>query len=238
MSGTTRDSVDIQFERDGKRYVMIDTAGIKRPGKVEEDLDKFAVVRSEDACRRSDIILLLIDASEGLVSQDVHVSNYAMEYGKPVIIIVNKWDLHSHGQDDQRNFEKELKAYFKFLDFAPVVFISALTGSNIQRIFQALDEVNETIHRTVPSSLLNSVIMKAQMDNEAPNFNGGRLKITYATQTKDVPPTFVIFCNNPNYFHFSYKRYLENVIREQFGFTNCPIKLAIRGKREGIPGQD
>ena len=238
MSGTTRDSVDIQFERDGKRYVMIDTAGIKRPGKVEEDLDKFAVVRSEDACRRSDIILLLIDASEGLVSQDVHVSNYAMEYGKPVIIVVNKWDLHSHGQDDQRNFEKELKAYFKFLDFAPVVFISALTGSNIQRIFQALDEVNETIHRTVPSSLLNSVIMKAQMDNEAPNFNGGRLKITYATQTKDVPPTFVIFCNNPNYFHFSYKRYLENVIREQFGFTNCPIKLAIRGKREGIPGQD
>ena len=238
MSGTTRDSVDIQFERDGKRYVMIDTAGIKRPGKVEEDLDKFAVVRSEDACRRSDIILLLIDASEGLVSQDVHVSNYAMEYGKPVIIVVNKWDLHSHGQDDQRNFEKELKAYFKFLDFAPVVFISALTGSNIQRIFQALDEVNETIHRTVPSSLLNSVIMKAQMDNEAPNFTGGRLKITYATQTKDVPPTFVIFCNNPNYFHFSYKRYLENVIREQFGFTNCPIKLAIRGKREGIPGQD
>lgn len=238
LSGTTRDSVDIQFERDGQKYVMIDTAGIKRPGKVEEDLDKFALIRSADACKRADIILLLIDASEGLVAQDVHVSSYAIDHNKPVIIVVNKWDLHSHGQSDQRNFEKELKAYFKFLDFAPVVFVSALTGSNVQRIFEALNQVNETIHKTVPSSLLNSVILKAQMDNEAPNFNGGRLKITYATQTKDVPPTFVVFCNNPNYFHFSYQRYLENVIREQFGFTNCPIKLLIRGKREGIPGSN
>jgi ribosome-associated GTPase engA len=238
LSGTTRDSVDIQFERDGQKYVMIDTAGIKRPGKVEEDLDKFALIRSADACKRADIILLLIDASEGLVAQDVHVSSYAIDHNKPVIIVVNKWDLHSHGQSDQRDFEKELKAYFKFLDFAPVVFVSALTGSNVQRIFEALNQVNETIHKTVPSSLLNSVILKAQMDNEAPNFNGGRLKITYATQTKDVPPTFVVFCNNPNYFHFSYQRYLENVIREQFGFTNCPIKLLIRGKREGIPGSN
>ncbi len=238
LSGTTRDSVDIAFERDGKKYVMIDTAGIKRPGKVEEDLDKFALVRSADAAKRADIILLLIDASEGLVAQDVHVSSYAVENNKPVIIVVNKWDLHSHGQMDQRNFEKELKAYFKFLDYAPVVFISALTGSNIQKIFQTLDEVDQTIHKTVPSSMLNSAILKAQMDNEAPNFNGGRLKINYATQTKDVPPTFVVFCNNPNYFHFSYRRYLENVIREQFGFSNCPIKLLVRGKREGIPGQD
>ena len=238
LSGTTRDSVDIQFERDGQKYVMIDTSGIKRPGKVEEDLDKFALIRSADACKRADIILLLIDASEGLVAQDVHVSSYAIDHNKPVIIVVNKWDLHSHGQSDQRDFEKELKAYFKFLDFAPVVFVSALTGSNVQRIFEALNQVNETIHKTVPSSLLNSVILKAQMDNEAPNFNGGRLKITYATQTKDVPPTFVVFCNNPNYFHFSYQRYLENVIREQFGFTNCPIKLLIRGKREGIPGSN
>lgn len=238
LSGTTRDSVDIQFERDGQKYVMIDTAGIKRPGKVEEDLDKFALVRSADACKRADIILLLIDASEGLVAQDVHVSSYAIDHNKPVIIVVNKWDLHSHGQNDQRNFEKELKAYFKFLDFAPVVFISALTGSNVQRIFEVLKQVDETIHKTVPSSLLNSVLLKAQMDNEAPNFNGGRLKITYATQTKDVPPTFVVFCNNPNYFHFSYQRYLENVIREQFGFNNCPIKLLVRGKREGIPGSN
>lgn len=237
MSGTTRDSVDIAFERDGTKYVMIDTAGIKRPGKVEEDLDKFALVRSADASKRADIILLLIDASEGLVAQDVHVSSYAIDNNKPVIIVVNKWDLHSHGPMDQRNFEKELKAYFKFLDFAPVVFISALTGSNISKLFQTMLEVNENIHKKVPSSMLNSTIRKAQMDNEAPNFNGGRLSISYATQTDDVPPTFVVFCNNPNYFHFSYKRYLENVIREQYGFNNCPIRLVVRGKRDSLPSR-
>ena len=234
MSGTTRDSVDIQFVRDEKRYVMIDTAGIKRPGKVAEDLDKFALIRSQDACKRADIILLLIDASEGLVAQDVHVSSYAIDNNKPVIIVVNKWDLHTHNEDDQRKFSQELKAYFKFLDYAPIVFVSALTGQNIQKIFAALDEVNETIHRTVPSSMLNSVIMKAQMDNEAPDFNGGRLKINYCTQTKAVPPTFILFVNNPNYFHFSYQRYLENCIRKQFGFTNCPIKLLVRSKRDDI----
>lgn len=234
QSGTTRDSVDIQFTRDGKKFVMIDTAGIKRPGKVQDDLDKFSVIRSADAARRADICLLVIDASEGLVSQDIHVSAYAIENNKPVIIVVNKWDLHSHGEKDQQNFVKELKAYFKFLDYAPVVFCSALTGNNIQKIFDTLEEVDKNMKKTVPSSMLNSVIMKAQMDNEAPDFNGGRLRISYATQTKDVPPTFIVFCNNPNYFHFSYQRYLENVIREQFGFNNCPIRLLIRSKREDI----
>ncbi len=234
MSGTTRDSVDIQFEREGKKYVMIDTAGIKRPGKVEEDLDKFAVIRSADAAKRADIILLLVDASEGLVSQDIHVSSYAIDNHKPVIIVVNKWDLVPHTQDAQKKFETELRTFFKFLNYAPVVFVSALTGSNIQKIFNAMNAVDENMHKTIPSSLLNSVILKAQMDNEAPDFNGGRLKISYCTQSKDVPPTFVMFCNNPNYFHFSYQRYLENVIRTQFGFDNCPIRLLIRSKRDDM----
>ena len=234
MSGTTRDSVDIQFEREGKKYVMIDTAGIKRPGKVEEDMDKFAVIRSADAAKRADIILLLVDASEGLVSQDIHVSSYAIDNHKPVIIVVNKWDLVNHTQDAQKKFETELRTFFKFLNYAPVVFVSALTGSNIQKIFNAMNAVDENMHKTIPSSLLNSVILKAQMDNEAPDFNGGRLKISYCTQSKDVPPTFVMFCNNPNYFHFSYQRYLENVIRTQFGFDNCPIRLLIRSKRDDM----
>ena len=234
LSGTTRDSVDIQFTRDKKRYVMIDTAGIKRPGKVAEDLDKFAVIRSADACKRADIILLLIDADEGLVSQDIHVSSYAIDNNKPIIIIVNKWDLHSHEQDSQLKFTKEIKSYFKFLDYAPVVFCSAKNGTNIHRIFNALNEVEANMHKKVPSSLLNSTILKAQMDNEAPDFNGGRLRISYCTQSDEVPPTFILFCNNPNYFHFSYQRYLENVIRETFGFNNCPIKLIIRGKRNGL----
>lgn len=232
MSGTTRDSVDIRFEKEGKPYVMIDTAGIKRPGKVEEDLDRFALIRTEDACKRADIILLLIDASMGPVAEDTRIASYAIENNKPVILVVNKWDLHTHQMDDQKKFEMELKNYFKFLDYAPVVFLSAKTGSNVARLFAALNEVNTTIHKSVPSSLLNSVLLKAQMDNEAPDFNGGRLRISYATQTKDVPPTFILFCNNPNYFHFSYQRYLENVIRTQFGFTDCPIKLLIRAKRD------
>ena len=231
VSGTTRDSVDIRFERDGRKYVMVDTAGIKRPGKVAEDLDKYAVIRSADAARRADICLLLIDAEEGLVSQDIHVSSYAMDENKPIIIVVNKWDLHSHGMDDQQKFAKEIQAYFKFASYAPIVFCSAKTGSNIKAIFQALHHVDETMHRKVPSSLLNSLISRAQLDNEAPDFNGGRLRISYCTQSEGVPPTFVLFVNNPNYFHFSYKRYLENAIRKEFGFDCCPIVLHVRSKR-------
>ncbi len=237
QSGTTRDSVDIPFTREGKKYVMIDTAGVKRSGKISMDLDKYALIRAEDACKRADIILLVIDASEGLVAQDIHNSSLAVDAFKPVIIVVNKWDLHSHGQDDQRNFEKLLRENMKHLFYAPVVFCSALTGTNVHRIFQALDKVNENIHKKVPSNLLNSVLLKAQMENEAPDFNGGRLRISYCTQTDDVPPTFICFCNNPNYFHFSYQRYLENTIRESFGFDNCPIKFVVRGKRNLMPDE-
>lgn len=233
-AGTTRDSVDIKFKRDGKNYVLIDTAGVKRPGKVLEDLDKYSVIRTEDACVRSDIVLLLIDASEGILSQDIHVSSYAVDHNKPVIIVVNKWDLHSHNQDDQIKFTKWIRAEFKFLSYAPIVYISALTGSNISNIFKNIDELESTLKKKVPSSMLNSLILKAQMDNEAPDFNGGRLKISYCTQTDSKIPTFILFVNNPNYFHFSYKRYLENLIRESFGFTSCPLKLIVRSKRNDL----
>ena len=234
QAGTTRDSVDIFFQRDDKKYVLIDTAGVKRPGKVLEDLDKYSVIRTEDACYRSDIILLLIDASEGIVSQDIHVSSYAVDNNKPVIIVVNKWDLHSHNQDDQINFSKLIKAEFKFLSYAPIVYLSAKTGSNINSLFKEIDLLNETLNKKVPSSMLNSMILKAQMDNEAPDFNGGRLKISYCTQIEGKVPTFILFVNNPNYFHFSYRRYLENSIRETFGFENCPIKLIVRSKRNDL----
>jgi len=234
-SGTTRDSVDIPFVRDGKNYVMIDTAGIKRPGKVSEDLDRFAVVRSADAAKRADIVLLLIDASEGLVSQDIRLSSYPLDNGKPVLIVVNKWDLHEHSPEATKNLTLQIRDDMKALSYAPIVFVSAKTGSNVQKIFAAMDALNETVHKRVPSNLLNNVILKAQMENEAPDFNGGRLRISYCTQTDDVPPTFLLFCNNPNYFHFSYQRYLENVIRKSFGFENCPIRLLIRGKRSGVP---
>lgn len=233
-AGTTRDSVDIQFTRDDKKYVLIDTAGVKRPGKVLEDLDKYATIRTEDACTRADIILLLIDASEGIVSQDIHVSSFAIDNDKPVIIVVNKWDLHSHNQDDQIKFSKLIKAEFKFLNYAPIVYLSALTGSNISSLFKTIDQLNDTLKKKVPSSMLNSLILKAQMDNEAPDFNGGRLKISYCTQVDSKIPTFILFVNNPNYFHFSYHRYLENLIRDSFGFDTCPIKLIVRNKRNDL----
>lgn len=233
-SGTTRDSVDIKFKKDDKEYVLIDTAGVKRPGKVLDDLDKYSVIRTEDSCHRADIILLLIDASDGIKSQDIHVSSYAVDNDKPVIIVVNKWDLHSHNQDDQIKFTKLIKAEFKFLSYAPIVYLSALTGSNINSLFKAIDELESTLTKKVPSSLLNSMIMKAQMDNEAPDFNGGRLKISYCTQVDGKIPTFILFVNNPNYFHFSYRRYLENLIRNTFGFNSCPLKLIVRSKRNDL----
>lgn len=234
VSGTTRDSVDLPFSRDGKDYVMIDTAGIRRPGKVSGDLDKYSVIRSADAAKRADIILLLIDAGEGLVSEDIRISHYAIENNKPVIIVVNKWDLKEHTPEQIKNLTVQIRDDMKAISYAPIVFLSAKTGSNVNKVFAAMQELNEVIHRKVPSQMLNSAIRKAQMDNEAPDFNGGRLKISYATQTDDVPPTFLLFCNNPNYFHFSYQRYLENVIRKDFGFTTCPVKLVIRRKRSGI----
>lgn len=231
LSGTTRDSVDIFFERDGQKYIMVDTAGIKKPGKVSEDLDRFALIRSADAAKRADIILLLIDAEEGLVAQDTHVASYAIENEKPIIILVNKWDLHDKSNEEKENFTALIRNYFKFASYAPILFISAKTGYNVDKIFDVLKEVDNNLHKRVPSSMLNSLILNAQMDNEAPDFNGGRLRISYCTQSDEVPPTFILFVNNPNYFHFSYKRYLENAIRKQFGFDNCPIRLLIRNKR-------
>ena len=231
ISGTTRDAIDINFTRDDKKYTLIDTAGISRPGKTNLDLDKYALIRAQQAVKKADIVLLLIDGSEGIVKQDIRITSIPIEYLKPTIIVVNKWDLVNKTEDAQNNFSKLIRTEMKGLSYAPIVYISALTGSNINKIFNALEEIRDNLHKDVPSNLLNSVITRAQMDNEAPNFNGGRLKIGYANKVEGKIPTFVLFCNNTKYFHFSYKRYLENVIRENFGFDNVPINLVIRSKR-------
>ena len=231
VSGTTRDAIDISFTRDEKKYTLIDTAGISRPGKTNLDLDKYALIRAQQAIKKADVVLLLIDGSEGIVKQDIRITSLPIDNLKPTIIIVNKWDLVTKSEDSQLSFTKLIRTEMKGLSYAPILFISALTGSNINKIFNTLEEIRENLHKDVPSNLLNSVITRAQMDNEAPNFNGGRLKIGYANKVEGKIPTFVLFCNNPKYFHFSYKRYLENVIRENFGFDNCPINLVIRNKR-------
>ena len=226
--GTTRDSVDSSFERGGQQYVAIDTAGLKKRGKVYEAVDKYSVLRALAAIDRSEIVVFVIDAKEGIIEQDKHVVGYAVEKKKAIIIVVNKWDLIEKGQNTMSDFEKKVRKEFKFLEYAPIVFTSALTKSRVHLIFEKLNEVHLAYDTHLPTSLLNDVIQDAQTMNEAPDFNGGRLKIYFANQANSCPPTFVLFVNNPKYAHFSYLRYIENRLRESFNLSGTPIDIVLR----------
>ena len=233
ISGTTRDAIDTPFTRNGREYVCIDTAGLKRRGKIYESIDRYAALRALDAVTRAEIVLLVIDASQGIIDQDRHVVSYAIENNKPVVRVVNKWDLHSHEQDAQVKFETELRTYFKFLDYSPVIFTSALTKPNLDMLFKAIDKCYEDYNKRVPTSILNEVILDAQIMNQPPDFNGGRIKINYVSEVNPCPPTFVFFVNNPKFLHFSYERYLDNTIRKTFDIKNTPLKLVFRKKDKG-----
>ncbi len=226
--GTTRDSVDSSFERDGQRYVAIDTAGLKKRGKVYEAVDKYSVLRALSAIDRSEIVVFVIDAKEGIIEQDKHVVGYAVEKKKAIIVVVNKWDLIEKTQNAMSDFEKKVRKEFKFLEYAPIVFTSALTKSRVHLIFDQLLEVHHAYDTHLSTSLLNDVIQDAQTMNEAPDFNGGRLKIYFANQANSCPPTFVLFVNNPKYAHFSYLRYIENRLRESFNLSGTPIDIVLR----------
>lgn len=226
--GTTRDSVDSSFTRDGQNYVAIDTAGLKKRGKVYEAVDKYSVLRALSAIDRSEIVLFVIDAKEGIIEQDKHVVGYAVEKKKAIVVVVNKWDLIEKGQNTMSEFEKKVRKEFKFLEYAPIVFISALTKSRVHLIFDQLLNVHHAYDTHLSTSLLNDVIQDAQTMNEAPDFNGGRLKIYFANQANSCPPTFVLFVNNPKYAHFSYLRYIENRLRESFNLSGTPIDIVLR----------
>ena len=226
--GTTRDSIDTKISRDGKDYVVIDTAGLKKRGKIYEGVDKYSVLRALAAVDRSEIVLLVIDANEGIIEQDKHVVSYAIEKKKAVIIVVNKWDLVKKEQNTQIEFEKEIRKQFQFLEYAPVIFVSAKTSSKVDNIFEKIDMVHEAYDTHLSTSLLNQVIQDAQMMNEAPDFNGGRLKIYFVNQANSCPPTFVLFVNKPKYAHFSYLRYIENRLRASFNLDGTPIELVLR----------
>lgn len=232
IEGTTRDAIDIDFTRDGRSYKVIDTAGLKRRGKIYEAIDKYSALRALKAMERSDIVLLVIDASVGIIEQDKHVIGYAIEQDKAIIIVVNKWDLVEKNERTMQEFEKLIRAEFKFLDYAPIVFVSALTKERLHTIFKAIDVAYDGYVSRIQTSLLNSVIEDAQIMNETPNFNGGRLRIYYANQVAIKPPTIVMFCNDPSYLHFSYERYLKNRLRETFVFDGSPIKLIFRRKTQ------
>ena len=226
--GTTRDSIDTKLTRDGQDYVVIDTAGLKKRGKIYESVDKYSMLRALAAVDRSEIVLLVIDANEGIIEQDKHVVSYAVDKKKAIIIVVNKWDLIKKEQNTQSNFEKEIRKQFQFLEYAPIVFVSAKTTSKVDNIFDKINMVHKAYDTHISTSLLNQVVQDAQMMNEAPDFNGGRLKIYFVNQANSCPPTFVLFVNKPKYAHFSYLRYIENRLRDSFNLDGTPIEIVLR----------
>ena len=234
ISGTTRDSIDTPFKKDDKNYVVIDTAGLKKRGKIYESIDKYSAIRALKAIERSEIVLLVIDGNEGILEQDKHVIQYATDLHKAIIIVVNKWDLVDKATNTMNEFSKKIRNEYKFLDYAPICYVSALKKSRIETIFETLNLVHEAYYTRVKTSILNQVIQDAQMMNQAPHFNGGRLKILYASQVSSAPPTFVLFVNNPQFLHFSYERYLENRLRETFNFDGTPINIICRQKKNNL----
>ncbi|MDD4065436.1 MAG: ribosome biogenesis GTPase Der [Bacilli bacterium] len=228
IEGTTRDSIDTPFTKDGRNYTVIDTAGLRKRGMIYEAVDKYAALRALSAIDRSDVVLLIIDGGTGIREQDKNIAGYAIDAGKAIIIVVNKWDIVNKDEKTMSQFTKNIRKEFQFIDYAPVVYCSALTKSRISTIYQAIDIAFDNTTKRVATSALNAIMMDAQQLNPAPAFNGDRIKIKYANQVAIKPPTFVLFVNNPIYLHFSYKRYLENRIRESFGFEGTPIKIIPR----------
>ena len=232
ISGTTRDSIDTPFNKDGVNYVVIDTAGLKKKGKIYEAIDKYSAIRALKAIERSEIVLLVLDGKTGITEQDKHVIQYATDLHKAIIIVVNKWDLVDKDTNTMSSYEKLIRNEYKFLDYAPIVFLSALTKRRINTLFESLLLVHEAYHTRIQTSILNNVIQEAQVMNQAPDFNGGRLKIYYATQVLTAPPTISLVVNDPEFMHFSYQRYLENRLRETFNFEGTPIRISLKKHRK------
>ena len=232
VAGTTRDAIDTPVTRNGQRYLFIDTAGMRRKSKIDEPIEKYSIMRSLRAVDRCDVVLMVFDAVEGVTEQDKKIVGYAHEAGKGVILVVNKWDLYEKDNTSTLRYTEMLRKELVFLQYAPVVYVSAMTKQRIHRLPEVIAYAAEQNAMRIATSVLNQDIEDAVAINPTPTEHGQRLKILYATQVKIKPPTFVIFVNNPEIMHFSYQRYLENKLREAFGFEGTPIKMIIRGKNE------
>lgn len=230
VAGTTRDAVDSEFENSSGKYLFIDTAGIRRKSKVEERVEKFSVMRAQLAVERADVCLILIDARDGVTEQDTKIAGLAHEAGKASVIVVNKWDLVEKETGTMEKMRKDIMRDLSFMSYAPVLFISALTGQRTDRLFELINFVNDQTSMRITTGMLNDVLADAQARVQPPTDKGRRLKIYYMTQTGIRPPSFVIFCNKRELFHFSYQRYIENQIRSVFGLEGTPIRLSIRQK--------
>ncbi len=230
ISGTTTDAIDTPFIRDKQKFTVIDTAGIKKRGKVYENLDKYSVLRALTALERADIALLIIDGFEGIQEQDAHVAGYIMDYNRACVIVVNKWDIVEKNEKTMKKFEEKIREEFKFLTYAPIVFVSAKEKGRIHTLFPAIKLAFDNFTKELPTSLVNNTLQDAVAMNPPAIFNQGKAKFNYATQTGIKPPTLQIFVNEPNYIHFSYERYLQNQFRNTFDLTGTPLKLQFRKK--------
>ena len=232
VAGTTRDAIDSYFENDKGKFVFIDTAGIRKKSKVEEDIEKYSVLRATMAIDRADVCLIMIDATEGVTEQDTKVAGLAHEAGKACIIVVNKWDLIEKDGKTMDRMREDIYRDLSFMTYAPILFISAMTGQRVDRLFELIDYVSNQASTRITTGMLNNVLADAQTRVQPPTDKGRRLKIYYMTQVGVRPPHFVFFCNDTRLFHFSYQRYLENCIRSTFGLEGTPVKLSIRQKGE------
>jgi GTP-binding protein len=231
IAGTTRDAIDSQLKVDGQEYVIIDTAGMRKKGKVYETTEKYSVLRALRAIERSDVVLVVIDGEEGIIEQDKRIAGYAHEAGRAVVIVVNKWDAVEKDEKTMKAFEQNIRDHFQFLDYAPIVFLSAKTKKRIHTLIPMINTASENHALRVETSVLNDVIMDAVAMNPTPTDKGRRLRIYYTTQVAVKPPTFVVFVNDPELLHFSYERFLENRIRDAFGFEGTPIKIFARERK-------
>jgi GTPase len=231
VAGTTRDAIDSTYTFDEQEYVIIDTAGMRKKGKVYETTEKYSVLRALRAIERSDVVLVVINAEEGIIEQDKKIAGYAHEAGRAVVIVVNKWDAVEKDEKTMKKFEQNIRDHFQFLDYAPITFLSAKTKKRVHTLLPIINLVSENHSQRVQSSILNEVVMDAVAMNPTPTDKGKRLRIYYATQVAVKPPTFVVFVNEPELMHFSYERFLENRIREAFGFEGTPIRIIARARK-------
>jgi GTP-binding protein len=230
VPGTTRDAIDTFYEIDGKRYMFIDTAGIRRKSKIEEGIEKYSIIRSWTAVDRADVCIIMIDAKDGVTEQDTKIAGYAHEQGKASIIAINKWDSIEKSTGTMEKYRKKVIGDLEFMSYAPIVFISAITGQRVDRLFELIDYVNDQASFRVSTGLLNDVLNDALAMVQPPSDKGKRLKIYYMTQTGVKPPSFVVFVNDAELMHFSYTRYLQNTLRSNFGFEGTPIRFTIKQK--------
>ncbi|MEA4831436.1 MAG: ribosome biogenesis GTPase Der [Oscillospiraceae bacterium] len=230
VAGTTRDAVDTPFENEYGKYTLIDTAGIRRQSKFEDEIERYSVMRANSAIERADVCLIVIDAAEGITSQDERIAGLAHEAGKPSVIVVNKWDLVEKDNSTTKTFTDKIYIALSYMTYAPIVFISAKTGQRVEKLFEHINYVKMQSCMRISTGMINDMLGDATMRVQPPSDKGRRLKIYYMTQTAVCPPTFALFCNKAELFHYSYQRYIENCLRDTYGFRGTPIKLIIKEK--------